>query len=197
MTGSIDLDPNHLATVLRILAEHVPDCEVRAFGSRATWTARDYSDLDLAVVGDESLDWRTLARLKEAFEESDLPMRVDVLDWHASSESFRQVIERDYVVVQESDKETSNGDWRESVYGMFRSNYLESSLGSLCNRPDGIQTGPFGSQLHRRDYVSVGTPIITVEHLGENRITPQDVPCVSDHDRDRLGPVHTNATHRL
>ena len=84
---SIDLNPNHLATVKSILAEHVPECEVRAFGSRATWTAKDYSDLDLAVVGEGPMDWRTLGRLKEAFEESALPMRVDVLDWHAISET--------------------------------------------------------------------------------------------------------------
>ena len=47
----IDLNPNHVETVKRILAEHVSGCEVRAFGSRATWTAKDYSDLDLAMVG--------------------------------------------------------------------------------------------------------------------------------------------------
>ena len=100
MTGTVDLNPNHLATVEAILAEHVPECEVRAFGSRATWTARDYSDLDLAVVGEGPLDWRTLSRLKEAFEESNLPMRVDVLDWHAISESFRNVIEQNYSILQ-------------------------------------------------------------------------------------------------
>ena len=60
----IDLRPDHLDTVERILAEHVPECEVRAFGSRAAWTAKDYSDLDLAVVGAGSLDWRTLGRLR-------------------------------------------------------------------------------------------------------------------------------------
>ena len=98
---SIDLNPNHLATVRAILAEHVPECEVRAFGSRTTWTAKDYSDLDLAVSGEGPLDWRTLGRLKEAFEESVLPMRVDVLDWQATSESFQEVVERDYEVVQE------------------------------------------------------------------------------------------------
>ena len=86
----IDLRPDHLDTVQRILAEHVPECEVRAFGSRAAWTAKDYSDLDLAVVGAGPLDWRTLGRLKEAFEESSLPMRVDVLDWHAIPDSFRR-----------------------------------------------------------------------------------------------------------
>ena len=47
------------------------------------------------------MDWRTLDRLKEAFEESDLPMRVDVLDWHAISDSFRKVVERDYVILRE------------------------------------------------------------------------------------------------
>ena len=112
---SIDLNPNHLATVKAILAEHVPDCEVRVFGSRATWTAKDYSDLDVAIVGEVPMDWRALGRLKEAFEESKLPMRVDVLDWYAISESFREVIERDYVVVQKStasDEGDRTSQWR-------------------------------------------------------------------------------------
>ena len=77
-------------------------------------------------------------------------------------------------------------EWRDSAYGRFRFDFLEAPLGSLCDDLNGIQTGPFGSQLHQRDYVSVGTPIITVEHLGENRITHKDMPCVSDNDRDRL-----------
>ena len=107
MTGLIDLNPNYLATVERILAEHVPGCEVRAFGSRAAWNAKDYSDLDLAIVGSSLLDWRTISRLKEAFEESDLPMRVDVLDWHDTSESFQRIIEQGYVIVQKGAQEQS------------------------------------------------------------------------------------------
>ena len=123
ITASVDLNPNHLATVKVILAEHVPECEVRAFGSRTTWTARDYSDLDLAVVGEGPVDWRTLGRLKEALEESDLPMRVDVLDWHAISESFREVIERDYVLVQEGAKQTTGGEWRMCTLGELTDNF--------------------------------------------------------------------------
>ena len=91
---------------------------MRAFGSRAAWTAKDYSDLDLAVVGAGPLDWRTLGRLKEAFEESSLPMRVDVLDWHAIPDSFRQVIERGYVVVQQAGgDQTTAGEWQEASLG--------------------------------------------------------------------------------
>lgn len=49
-----------------------------------------------------------------------------------------------------------------------------------------IQTGPFGSQLHQKDYVLNGTPIITVEHLGENQIIHENLPMVSDFDKERL-----------
>lgn len=48
------------------------------------------------------------------------------------------------------------------------------------------QTGPFGSQLHEEDYVSVGTPIVTVEHLGETGFIPKNLPLVSDEDKERL-----------
>jgi len=95
----IDLAPQHLETIRRILAEHVPQCEVRAFGSRVNGTVKSYSDLDLALVGSGKLSDDTLRRLKEAFEESDLPFRVDVLDWHATSSSFQKVIEKQYEVV--------------------------------------------------------------------------------------------------
>ena len=50
-----------------------------------------------------------------------------------------------------------------------------------------IQTGPFGSQLHKEDYVGIGTPIVTVEHLGNRVFTEQNLPHVSDNDKARLG----------
>lgn len=49
-----------------------------------------------------------------------------------------------------------------------------------------IQTGPFGSQLHKEDYVENGTPIVTVEHLGKRVFTEQNLPRVSDSDKARL-----------
>ncbi len=111
----IDLAPHHLETVRRILAEHMPDCEVRAFGSRAKWEGQDYSDLDLAVVCEDESNGQAIEHLKEAFENSDLPIRVDVLDWHAITEDFRKAIEADCVVVQaatvpEDRRETTESD---------------------------------------------------------------------------------------
>lgn len=49
-----------------------------------------------------------------------------------------------------------------------------------------VQTGPFGSQLHNKDYALVGSPIVTVEHLGNRHFTTQNLPLVSDTDKARL-----------
>ena len=94
----LDIASEHLKTVETILSEFVPDCEVRAFGSRCNGTARKYSDLDLCVCGNEKLDWKLLANLKDALMESDLPFRVDLLDYHAVPEHFRKNIDNGEVV---------------------------------------------------------------------------------------------------
>jgi predicted nucleotidyltransferase len=87
---SIDLEPRLMQQVLAILQEHVPDCEVWAFGSRVGSHSKPFSDLDLAVISTAELPARRLALLAHAFEDSDLPIRVDVVDWHLIAPTFRQ-----------------------------------------------------------------------------------------------------------
>lgn len=61
------------------------------------------------------------------------------------------------------------------------------NLGNLCKKGGGsIQTGPFGSQLHAEDYKEEGIPIITVEHLVDNRIAHNNLPLVGEDDYKRL-----------
>ena len=96
----VDVRPDLWRIVQGILQKHVPQHEVWAFGSRAKGTAKPYSDLDLAVMTDQPLSLDVSAALTDAFAESDLPWRVDVVDWASTSESFRLIIERDKVVVQ-------------------------------------------------------------------------------------------------
>jgi predicted nucleotidyltransferase len=92
----------HLETIKRILAEYVGGCEVRAFGSRVAGTAKDHSDLDVVVVAPGKIKRRTKMLLKEAFEESDLPFRVDVIDYNAVSDEFRAIIDAKYEVLQKN-----------------------------------------------------------------------------------------------
>ncbi len=102
MVCTIDLDPRDRGEVLRILAEQVPDMEVWAFGSRVRHTAKPYSDLDLALISQQPLSLDQMAAITYAFADSDLSIRVDVVDWASTSEVFRQIIAQAKVVMQQT-----------------------------------------------------------------------------------------------
>ncbi|MDO4681897.1 MAG: nucleotidyltransferase domain-containing protein [Lautropia sp.] len=104
-TPNIDIRPDQWDIVRTILQEHVPGLEVWAFGSRAKWAAKEYSDLDLAIITDTPLPLETSAALNDAFSESDLPWKVDVVDWAATGRDFRRIIEQHHVIIQQKSKE--------------------------------------------------------------------------------------------
>lgn len=90
---TIDVPAPALNTVLDMLARHVPDREIRVMGSRVRGRAKHFSDLDLVVMGDEPLDLRALGQLRDAFDESDLPFAVDIVEWSSASDAFRRIID--------------------------------------------------------------------------------------------------------
>lgn len=98
-SAALDLRPEHHQLVTAILRVHVPGHEVWAFGSRAQGTAKPYSDLDLAVLSPTPLPIATLAALEEAFTESALPFKVDLIDWAGTPPHFQQIIARQHVVL--------------------------------------------------------------------------------------------------
>ena len=81
-----------------------------AFGSRAKWVAKPYSDLDLAIITEQPLPIATMADLRESFDESDMTIKVDIVDWATTSEVFRKIIDVNRVVVQLAGQEGKTGD---------------------------------------------------------------------------------------
>ena len=106
----LDISPNHLKIVQDILRKYLSAYEVWAFGSRAKWLAKEYSDLDLCVISQYPISFNILGLLEEAFNDSDLPYKVDIVDWSTTSASFREIIKKDKVVVQKI--QVMNGEWK-------------------------------------------------------------------------------------
>ncbi|MGB5736719.1 MAG: nucleotidyltransferase domain-containing protein [Thiohalocapsa sp.] len=98
-TPAIDIRPEHWLIIRDILQAYVPQYPVWAFGSRVRGTARPYSDLDLVVVTDQPLSLDVSAALADALSESDLPWKVDLVDWATTSPAFRRIIEQEHVIV--------------------------------------------------------------------------------------------------
>jgi type I restriction enzyme S subunit len=97
----IDIRSNDLKIVQQILADALPkNAKVWVFGSRATWKTKRSSDLDLAIDAGRALTRNESSALADAFDESDLPYKVDVVDMHNVSDTFKAIIERQMVTLE-------------------------------------------------------------------------------------------------
>ena len=98
--GPVAINPDHLRTVWKILRETLPPgVRVWVIGSRASWTSKDSSDLDLVLEGDSALDPGMIVALVAAFEGSDIPYEVDVMDINKLANSFRRIMEAQRVLL--------------------------------------------------------------------------------------------------
>ena len=125
MTSPVDIRPDQLEIVQHILLKHMPaGVKVWVFGSRANWTTKDSSDLDLALEGQGKLSHKVLGALKDAFEDSSLPYTVDVVDFNRIGDSFKQIVESqrtplplDGVVTYGADLTGTSGEWGKATLG--------------------------------------------------------------------------------
>lgn len=160
MKQPIDLRPDHAKIVHEIIARYLPaGVSVRVFGSRAKWTAKPHSDLDLALKGKQPLPRSVLGDLAEAFSESDLPFRVDVVDWHTVAPSFQAVIDRD----------AKSLGWPIITLGEVASEITVGHVGSMAN-----------------EYVSEGIPFLRSLNIEPYRISLQDLKFISPDFHKRL-----------
>lgn len=96
----LDVHPEHLTLVRKILKSHAPSHTVWAHGSRVKGSAHPGSDLDLVILDSAeypALD--VLSALKTAFRESNLPIAVDIALWSDVPEALQQTIRDAHAVV--------------------------------------------------------------------------------------------------
>ena len=96
----IDLSPEHRAQVLGIIRQRLPDARIWVYGSRATGRARRYSDLDLMLDGSEPIPLRIRGDLDEDFDESNLPIIVDLHDMALTDARFLERVRRDFLLLE-------------------------------------------------------------------------------------------------
>ena len=100
-TLAIQLPKPHIQIIQCILRQQVPQARVFAFGSRVSGKPRKYSDLDLAISLPEPIGLRKLRELKDAFEDSALPICVDIVDWTCADAAFQaEILSRGIAALQ-------------------------------------------------------------------------------------------------
>lgn len=95
----LGLSETELQIVTSLLKQYVSDRPAWAFGSRTFGRARRRSDLDIAIGGTVPLPVSTRIDLAEAFDESELPIEVDLVDLNEVTPEFRKRIEPDFIAL--------------------------------------------------------------------------------------------------
>lgn len=97
----------HLHTLQSLLAQHVPNAEVWAYGSRVNGGAHECSNLDLVLRNPANLAQNVEGQydLKEALQNSPLPLLVEVHQWSYLPKAFHPNIEAGYIVLQRGGNE--------------------------------------------------------------------------------------------
>ena len=183
----IDITTDQRKTLLALLKRHLPNTTAWVYGSRVKWTARPQSDLDLVVFAKPDQD-RRVSELREAFEESNLPFRVDLFVWDTVPEQFRKQIEAEHVVLVEREVRGAGDEWQEVV------------LGDLVEIYDGPHATPKKTDegpifLGISNLASGRLDLEKTEHLSEedylrwtHRVTPRPGDVVFSYET-RLGDV--------
>jgi uncharacterized protein len=89
----ISLEHEIFREIVTILRSHLKNCEVFAFGSRVQGSSQKFSDLDICVKGTEEIEADVMDKLREAFSLSSIPISIDIVDYHAVSDSFKTVLD--------------------------------------------------------------------------------------------------------
>ena len=98
-----------LDMVCNILQQYLPDREVRAFGSRVYGGNRPFSDLDIAICGTEPLDDMAVFQVRDALEESDLPINVDVVPLQQAGQHIIDAVRHRSIMIQSGKTPTTRG----------------------------------------------------------------------------------------
>ncbi len=98
----INLQAKHLKLLKQILQQHISNYEVLIFGSRATNNIKEYSDVDLVILDCPPLSPSLLAKLQYSLNESNLPLKVDLVEWSKIDSEFQAIIMNNYDIVQKA-----------------------------------------------------------------------------------------------
>ena len=64
--------------------------------------------------------------------------------------------------------------------------WTTTKVADLGRRDDVVQTGPFGAQLHAKDYTKEGIPLILIRNIKESGLDESNIPKISNEDAERL-----------
>ena len=169
LNEAIDITDDQRKVVCTLIERHLPNTTAWVYGSRVKWTARPQSDLDMVVFTTPEQNSQVFG-LREAFEESNLPFRVDLFVWDDVPERFRKHIKQDYVVFSDNANDDPVGrNWL--YHPQFPRHWKRKQLYAMAQWVNGLA-------FREIQFSATGKPVIKIAEIkggisGQTKFTQQ------------------------
>lgn len=84
--------------LLKLINKHLPSAKIYLFGSRATGKHSKTSDIDIAIDNTKKADQYKIASIRLSINELNLPIDVDIVDFHSIPQQMKNRIEKEKIV---------------------------------------------------------------------------------------------------
>jgi uncharacterized protein len=95
---AIDLLEIYKKQLLNIIEKNIPGCKVILFGSRATGTQKEGSDIDICLDAGFPVPFDSILDMYVDLDETTIPVKVDLVDLYTVDEKIRQEITKKGIV---------------------------------------------------------------------------------------------------
>ena len=89
------LNRRYKEELIKIIQKHLPGCTIYLFGSRATNKEHMGSDIDIALDANKVIDRNKLTAIEIEFDETTIPMEMDLVDLHKAPQELKNDILRE------------------------------------------------------------------------------------------------------
>lgn len=87
------IDEESKRKIIAVISGLFPQAQIYLFGSRARGTHSQWSDIDIALREDKKISRYAISEAVNMLEASNMPYKIDIVDFHSVTEDMRQSIE--------------------------------------------------------------------------------------------------------
>ncbi len=170
------LSKKQIELIKSILEQHltdIDDAKAYIFGSRANGKFKEYSDIDIAIKSKNDKLPLLLSKMQDLLEESDLPFKVDLLNWEDIAKEYLPSIKKHKKEFWSPKEIEKKSDWRICPIGQHwtRTHPYKVKTGVHAVQTGHCKKNPSGKDILKKDEIEMIPSLDIFKHSYNSSIS--------------------------
>ena len=154
------LEQKHITLIKNIFEKYLSNklkAKVYIYGSRATGKTKKFSDIDIVLKLKDTETNSIITKLKSDLEESDLPYKIDLVNWHEIAEEYLPQIKKQKIPFWSPDEIDKKSPWRICPIGKHwtKTHPRHYESGTISDQSGHCKKNPSGKDLLKSDEIEM------------------------------------------